>query len=59
MAGATGYRYTFAKNGPADGQSSQESYPLFERMGGDDFVELQVHQFVLVVTYLISNLFAA
>jgi hypothetical protein len=46
MTGATGYRYTFARNGAADGQTPQESYPLFERMGGDDFVELQVRPYI-------------
>ena len=52
MAGATGYRYTFAtrhRDG-SDTQQTHENAPLFERIGSDDFAELQVS--AIFVTFI-------
>ena len=42
MSGVTGLRYTFARHN--DGSQVHEPSPLFERIGNDDFAELQVYK---------------
>lgn len=48
MSGVTGLRYTFARHNEG-GTQIHESSPLFERIGNDDFAELQVYCYVLVL----------
>lgn len=56
MAGATGYRFTFATRGDTQ-QPQHEPTPLFERIGNDEFAELQVSVRIKIAFSLIIFIF--